>query len=457
MVGDRRRTRQVLRHLARVALLLTLVGLVGLVGACSRQDTDRSSDVGPVPTLSKDDLERAKLAAETRAAQQKAERDSSWSAALLQWAPFVTALVAVAGVGMTLRTQRKDRQVERRKRHDEELARTVANLGSDAVKVRLNSAAALTAFLGPDSPDLQLDLLTVIIANLKVESETPVAEVLVADLEIALRESFRAGRHIKELDLARSPWLVRLDLSGVDLTGIPVDLAFANLTRANLSAVTAPRTVRAWGAVLDDARLSRANLHQARFNTASCLRTRFHGTRLVSATFKDCDLRGAQFYQAGLQGAHFERARLEGAVFVEADLTDTWFCDSRNANAAVLDDGALRTMARARERSWQRAHLTPVHRAAVEVYAGATTAIPKLAARLVRQGSLAEAQRWYQRALDADVPLHAGALRKLGLALLADEQGQAARRWLSTAAHMGDPVAAEALKGAGPGPAVGGR
>ncbi|MFF4579937.1 pentapeptide repeat-containing protein [Streptomyces sp. NPDC001389] len=416
--------------------------LAALLAGCTAS-ADRSPQVGPVPSLGRDDLERAKLAADIRATQAKTARDQSATAQLLQWAPFITAAVAVVGVFFTLRSQRRDRQSERRKRHDEELARTVVNLGSKDSGVRLNTAAALTAYLGPDSPDLQMDLLAVVIANLKAESDPAVSDVLVHDLALVLRECLRQRRPLRTLDLARAPWLKRLDISGVDLTGVNVDLAFANLTRANLARVVAPGSVRGWGAVLDDARLTGANLHEARFNAAYCRRTIFHQARLVSATFKGADLRLAQFQQASLQGAHFERAQLHGAAFTEADVADTWFCDAHHRNAADLDEEALRSLAHARR--WQDAHLTPAQRAAVGAHAGVSAAMPRYAARLVGQGRPDKAQRWYDACLSTDIPVEAGALRRLGEAFAAQGGTEGMRRWLAAAAALGDDRARERL------------
>ena len=396
-----------------------------------------------VPAQSKEELERAKLAAETRGVEAKTARDGSVSASLLQWAPFATAVVALIGVGVTLRGQLRERRTERRRRHDEELARTVQNLGSDTARMRLNAGAALSAFLGPNSPEFHADLLAVIIANLKIETDSSVADVLVRDLETALRQCLRDSRPT-ELDLSRAPWLVRLDLHDVDLSGIPVDIAFANLTRANLTDLSAPRTVRGWGAILDHARLSRANLHEARLNQISGVGAVFHRSRLVSATFKRADLRQARFQQADLQGAQFTGATLTGAVFTDADIADARFYDARTGYAAVLDDGALRSLAHTRNRSWERAWFSPVHRYAVAAHAGELNAFPAYAARLVRRGALRAAADWYQKALDAGVALAPNAMRRLGEALLPQDR-DAGYTWLQRAAERGDPEAIATL------------
>lgn len=441
--------RRVGRRAARCtgALLAAIVFLVVLMAGYAAA-SDRSSVAGPVSTLNREEMERAKLAAGIRAVQETTVQSQSTAAQFLQWAPFITALVAAVGLLVTYRAHLRERQSEQRKRHDEQLTRTVENLGSENAGVRLNTAAALTAYLGSDSPNLQMDLLAVIVANLKFESEAAVNDVLVHDLGLALRACLQQRRPLRTLNLARAQWLKRLDISDIDLTGVQVDLAFADLTRANLSHVVAPRCVRGWKTTLDDARLTGANLHEARFNAVYCRRTTFHGAKLVSATFKHADLRMAQFQQAHLQGAHFEHALLHGAVFTEAKVADAWFCDAYSRSAARLDDEALRSLAHAYR--WWDAHLTPFQRIAVEAHAGVRAAMPRYAARLVGQRELDKAQRWYEACVDRDIPVNAGALRRLGEAFGKQEKTESMVRWLTAAAALGDHRAREKLADAIP-------
>ncbi|MFF0428158.1 pentapeptide repeat-containing protein [Streptomyces sp. NPDC004520] len=430
------------RFVRRAAAFLGVVALTVLLGGCA--SADQSADVGPVPALSRDELERVKLAADIRSTQAKTGNEQSAAGRILLWAPFATALVAVAGAVFTLEKQRHERHterveqqheetVERRKRHDDELARTVENLGSQDARVRLNTAAALTAYLGPDSPDLQLDLLALVIANLKMENDRDVADVLVHDLELALRACLKQGRP-EELNLARTPWLKRLDIRDIDLTGIPVDLAYANLERADLSGVVAPSNVRGWEANLNYARLTGARLDEARFNNAHCVQTHFHKARLVSATFKGADLRRAQFQQAHLQGAHLERAQMQGANFTEANVADTWFCDAHHGNAADLDDEALRTLAYAR--NWRKAHFTPAQRLAVEAHADIDKAKPRYAARLVGRKKLEKAAHWYEKSLAAGLAVQPSALTRMARAFGAEGNTEGEQRWLAEAARL---------------------
>lgn len=403
-----------------------------------------SAPLGALPTLQAPWL-RSTSAARTPAGWLGAAGDTSTAATVLQWATFLTAIVAVGGLIVTIRGQQKDAKLERNKRHDEQLARWAQDLGSDTPRVRLNAAAALSAFLGSGSPGLRVDLLAVIIANLKIEPDRPVSDVLVRDLEVALRACLEPEKtkwqflhplhllptswlplkrrdQLSELDLARALWLKRLDISKSDLSGLPVDLAFANLRQANLCDVTAPRNVRGWGVFLEYARLSRANLHEARLNKSHCAHAQFHKTRLVSATFKGADLRGASFQQAKLQAVHFERAWLQGAKFEEANVADTYFCDMQHNNAAKLDDSALMSLSTAR--NLDRAHLTPEHKNAVCTY-------------LVQRGKLNEAQRCYDQSIKAHMSIDGSALRRLGDALRSRGSNDQAEFWFRQA-NSGD-------------------
>lgn len=378
---------------------------------------------------------------------QQAKRGGAMSS----WAAMVTALVAVVGIFITLRSQRKEYAREGQRRHDQELARVVENLGADSLRVRLNAAAALTGFLRPDAANLHADLLTVVIANLKIEREPDVADVLVRGFEVAVREVLKT-HNPKDLDLSRAHRLLRLDMKNLDLTGISVDIAFANLTRANLSHAKSPR-LRGWCSVLDKANLSYANLREARLNLASIRDAKFHQARLCSSTFKGADLRGAQFHWADLQSCHFEGARCEGAAFLEADISDAWFYAEGGATAS-LDDTALRSLSRSRNRSWKRAHFSRFHRAAVWAYAGEPSAMKAYGVQLARRNRPSEAEGWFAQAIRRGVAVEAGAMRKLAMKFEEAECIDEAVFWHSMGARGGDPLSVERIIELGAGVAI---
>lgn len=362
------------------------LGMFLLLGAAACDERPPAADVAiTVPEQSKDELERAKLATEIASIEAAEQERGRLSNRLLRWAPFITALAGVVALvaaivkqGSETRQHRTkelaERQAERTRRYDETLSAVVTNLGSGDERVRLNAAAGLAPLLrlsevgggrgGSGTPWAEAvpveDLLPIFIANLRVERNEDVRDILVRNLGLSLVKLHRTSGIPAGLDLTRIR-LRRLRISGVEITG--VDLAFSELVNSDLSGVTAKR-LRGLGADLSGTRFTGANLQEARLNECAGRRTRFHGTRLVSATFKGADLASTQFHQAHLQGAHFEDADCTGAVFTGANVADAWFCDSRGARRTVLDDTALRSLASAR--NWRAAHLTPEHRRRLE-------------------------------------------------------------------------------------------
>lgn len=357
----------------------------------------------PTPTATTQDprtveLQRRKLEQEVRKLEQDTHKleiendraESLWGL-LLAIAPFVTVLIAVGTLGVNFYTQsnnvtqerkelleqqkgneekaeqwrqeflrqqekdRAEREQESLRRFDENLARIVTNLGSPTLALQVNAAAALAGFLKPRYVDLHYDLLTVIVANLKLRPDPKVADLLRHDLERAIRLVFDSSQHTREdigdeLDLTRLD-LSRINLRKVDFQGVRVDFAFSTLKRADLRECNLDRA-RGRECEMDGALLSGARLEEARFNSARGQDVQFHRARLVSATFKDAVLPKAQFEQAALQGAHFERADLTAARFEGADLADAYF------TGAVFDDSAKRSIALGAER-WRAARFDP--------------------------------------------------------------------------------------------------
>lgn len=366
--------------LAVASLVTCLLVTLGVAG-CSGGTSDADERI-TIPAESRDELERARLAAEIASIEATDDERVSATSQALRWAPFLTALVGLGALVATVRKQGAEtrmhrakelaeRQAERTRRYDQTLSGVVGNLGAQDARVRLNAAAALAPLLrlsgsdrseadGPAPPWAEAvpveDLLPVFIANLRVESDEDVRDVLVRNLGLSLVKLHRSGGIPAGLDLTRVR-ARRLRIAGVTLTA--ADLAFSELRDADLSDVVAKR-LRGLRLDLSRSRLTGANLQEARLNRSICRRTRFHRTQLVSATFKGADLSGTQFHQARLQGAHLEDATCLGCDFTEAEVADAWFCDGGGGRPAILDDSALRTLVRARH--WRGAHLPPAYR-----------------------------------------------------------------------------------------------
>ena len=347
-----------------------------------------------VPATTLDDLEQQKLEEEIRQLRLANEQASGWFAGLLPLAPFLTVLIAVFTLAGALwkqssdvvsarmaseaetkrwreefteqqlleatkaqqwreeftRQQELDRdeaEQEHLGRFDEALSRISTQISSDNPGLSLNGAAALGVFAKERYQDLHVDLLRIVVANLKSAPPDDVSDLLRGHLSRVLQMLFAPGRTLNG-DLPVPIDLTELNLNRLDLRGLhlppsgALDLAFANLSETRM-----PR-VRGYKAQLNGTRFSRAVLTEARFNRAHAEKKAaiFHQSTLVSATFDDAALPGAEFQRASLQGGKFRRCVLTGAQFEGADVADAYFQD------AQFDDAALRSIALG-ARNWQ--------------------------------------------------------------------------------------------------------
>ncbi|MCB9568155.1 MAG: pentapeptide repeat-containing protein [Myxococcales bacterium] len=342
--------------------------------------TASAASAGPEGSDERERLELAKLREEVRQLELDNERSASVLLRLLDWAPFLTALVAIAGGGITIWRQideagrRQAKEIEQRR---EELlaqfqgtfASAAKSLGDTSPGVQVGAAASLMTLLKPRYREFSEDVFLLLAASLKVHREGPLADLLVRALEkatpLALDEiRARAQRARAEgreapttaIDLART-YLARVDLSGVDGSGVEVDVAFADLGGASLAGAKL-RRLRAMGATMKKAHLSRADLQEAGLNEIVAEDAVFHETNLVSAKLKGAKLSRAGFQRARLQEAHFEGAQLVGARFEGADLKNAYFA------GATLDAAAIRSLSRANH--WETAHFDEEVRRALE-------------------------------------------------------------------------------------------
>ena len=299
---------------------------------------------------------------------------------LTSYGSFITALVAVVGVIITiwrtsnenarqrkldrkqLTNERDQREVESRRRLNEQFAITVKNLGAKQVSIRVSAAVSLLFFLRPESSFLYEQVYWILLANLKIEHEDEINYFLVRAFEKAIRLQLKqalkekrpfevslAHAHLKQINLSN------LNLSQTDLLkktrDVPsqIDLGFADLQGANLTDTQLQRT-RGIKVNLRKARLSNANLSEARLQGAVLERAILHGANLVAADLKSSNLRGVHFMQARLQSAHLHKTDLRGARFEQAYLADTYFL---NLNPPP-DDDVLKSILNAHD--WEKAH-----------------------------------------------------------------------------------------------------
>jgi uncharacterized protein YjbI with pentapeptide repeats len=353
------RVRAWLRLLAVAAVMLLALGL----------PTAASATQTSTPTTRDASLEQQKLRQEIRKLELENQRASSRWAAILALAPFITAVVAIAGIGLTvwkqlgdnaknrqeqfrqLELDRKQREGDSLRRFDQSYTKAVENLGADSKALQISAAAALLTFLKPRYQEFHSDVFLLLVANLKTEinHDRAVRSFLVQGLERAIKLELEQTDPDarRELDLSRTD-LTGIDLAGLDLSRFGVlDVAYADLTHANLAGANL-RRVKGYKVILQSARLSRAVLEEARLNSAKASDVRLHDANLVSARLEGAELLKAQFQRARLQSAHLNDADLRGARFEGANLNDTWL------TGATLDQAALKSITNATH--WREAH-----------------------------------------------------------------------------------------------------
>ncbi len=304
--------------------------------------------------MTQSELEVEKLRQEIRQLEIENQRlDSPWET-LSSYGTFLTAIVAVAGVFVTIWKQflerqrdREQREAESRRRVDEKFSSIIADISSDNTSLQVSATISLMTFLREEYADFHEQVYLILLANLKVKHKLQVNRLLIQAFAKAIRlrmTSSESEDHLGEYDLTNTN-LYRIDLSDMDLRN--VDVAFAEMELANLERANLFR-MKGYETNFKKAQFTDANLIEARLVKAILEEAHFHRVNLISATLKETNLQGAQFFQAKLQSAHLENADLRGARFEEANLNDTYFYGA-NFNAP-----ALQSICRAYH--WENAH-----------------------------------------------------------------------------------------------------
>lgn len=345
-----------------VLFMLVLMLLVILQPSWKQQPSVSFND--QLQSMNQQELQDEKLRQEILKLQIDNKKLNGFWELLPSYATFITTLVAIVGIIVTIWKQIGQQEADRRQRENDSLRRLdekftsiVTNLGSESPAIQASAAVSIISFLKPEYKAFHDQVFMVLLANLKLQYSDALNKVLIEGFEKAIRirlQSIQEKDEQFELDLSGSN-LHRVDLSGLDLS--QTDLGFAKLQGANLTNANL-RRVRGWRVNLENARLSRANLEEARFRKAQFRGTQFHEARLVSADLKETDLTKAQFYRAEMQSAHLEKANLNGAKFEQADLNDAFFY------GASLNAETLKSILKAL--NWQKAHFDDDVRAKLE-------------------------------------------------------------------------------------------
>jgi uncharacterized protein YjbI with pentapeptide repeats len=304
--------------------------------------------------MNNEELQTEKLRQEVRQLQIENDRLTSPWQSIPTYATFITAVVAVAGVFLTIWKQfserqrdRAQREAESRRQLDEKFSSIVSDIGSANQSLQVSAIVSLMTFLRPEYFEFHEQVYLILLANLKLESSSQVNRLLIQAFEKALALNLEAHRdpaHPLELDLTRTN-LYHANLSGLDLSN--ADLGFANLRLANLMSTNLFRA-KGMEVNLEKAKLTGANLNEARFAKANLANAHLHDANLVAATLKGANLNGTEFFKAKLQSAHFDDADIKEAHFEQANLRDTYF------KGAKLSDSTLRSIGKAYK--WEDAH-----------------------------------------------------------------------------------------------------
>ena len=317
-------------------------------------------------------LEREKLATEVEKLHDedvKLDDERGLIGDLVRLAPFITALVALGGLFITLSKQmaegrrqreldREERIAARTQRFDEQFQLMAKNLASEQGAERAAAAASIEVFMRPEYGEFHQRVFLLLLGVLRFPRKDFSDKLLVQAFQTAAREQIPALRGENpsvDLDLS-SCELTRVKLKGLDLSD--ADIAFANLHGAELS-TSSLRRVRGYRVDLSDAHLNECDLQEARLVEANAVKARFTKANLISAKLMNADVTGASFMGAEMQEAKLDDATALGARFDGANLNNAFF------RGTLLDPKALESIA-LRSFNWRKANWDGVTRETLE-------------------------------------------------------------------------------------------
>jgi uncharacterized protein YjbI with pentapeptide repeats len=207
----------------------------------------------------------------------------------------------------------------------ERFTRAVDQLGSDDVTIRLGGIYALDRISG-DSPQDYVPALQVLASYVRGASSRTAAVSTPDPAGSAGRGvSIDVQAVLTILGDRTVPWPASrcLDLSGADL-------AFANLSNANLVGICLERTE------LGNANLAGADLRGTTLSGANLTQADFTGADLSGAVLDSATLRMASMAGASLTGANLLNADASGAILPNSDLRGVNLTGANMSNATLF-------------------------------------------------------------------------------------------------------------------------
>jgi uncharacterized protein YjbI with pentapeptide repeats len=316
----------------------------------------------------REQLELVKLKQEIKKLELENKKLSDGRGTIVGIAPFLTAIVALLGVFITLwrhlSEQRRQRDLDRKnletdriRRFNEKFNAVVENLGSESQAIQASAAVSIQTFLKPEYSEFHDQVFLILLANLKVQHNEVIQQLLTAGFEKAIRvKSDVIAAQNEQID--EKDEKIVLDLSGCALDGanlMKINLGWANLRKASLQHANLKDAclirVKGEGAKLQFLKGGGADLKKARLKGANLTRANFREADLKWVHFEEADLSHCKFERAFLQGAHLEKSVLMGAHFEQADLNNAFFKEAK------LDITAISSIVKAY--NWRKAHFDP--------------------------------------------------------------------------------------------------
>jgi uncharacterized protein YjbI with pentapeptide repeats len=332
-----------MKRKAKIYLLIAGIGIIIILIFTVIAHYALSNSTKYLRSLNKDDLEKEKLI------QEIGNVRSIWNV-LSNYAPFITALVALLGLFVTIWKQIEQKRYEIQIRKEEKFESIAAKLSSDNQITCVIAAASILTFLKDEYKEFHDQVYMILVGNLKIKpiiDNVVIHRILLKAFEKAIRIK------LKNIDKSADPLdLSRTNLSGTGLNELPlcgVDLGFSILKNSNFCGSNM-RRARGIKANLEKARLTGANLNEARFQKANFYRTNLRNANLVAADLQYANLKNTQLQNAKMQSVLFKGARLHGARFEGANIADTHFEGSH------LDEQTIESLLNA---NWIEAHFDP--------------------------------------------------------------------------------------------------
>ena len=286
---------------------------------------------------------------------------------LTKLAPFLTSIVALIGVFITIwkhitetsrlrKIDKEQLEAEKQRQFDDKFNNIIECIGSSNVSVKAGAVISLQTFLKAEYNEFHNQVYSVIAANLKLDNDGVTQGLLVNLFEKAIGiESIRVGSVNSKIPDENKQEKISIDLSGINIKNailINLNLSWSNFRYAILISTNLKDSIlmriNAENSDLRNAQWIHVDMEKAILNNANLQNACLANSNLQWCHFKKVFARRTQFQQAKLQSTLFNGADLKGASFEQADINNAVF------KKAIFDNRALRSIVKSF--NWRKAH-----------------------------------------------------------------------------------------------------